>query len=168
MFILIILKCEASLWVGSVSTTSFSHCLQACFKEILQAVQRSAFITALFTMQTILNCSLINNTHNSHLFFGWSIYPALSRSLLRVNWKPSDCQTALFIHLLNFFSFYFMSLGLTSSNFHRVLAVKIDTLVHIIVFLNNDGIITVFINISLLVKILQILPRTCHLTSIFL
>lgn len=61
-----------------------------------------------------------------------------------------------------------MSLGLMSNNFHRVFAVKIDTLVYVIVVLNNDGIITVLINISSLVKILQILPRTCHLTSIFL
>lgn len=60
-----------------------------------------------------------------------------------------------------------MSLGLMSNNFHRILAVKIDTLVHVIAVLNNDGVITVLINISFLVKILQILPRNCHLTSIF-
>lgn len=130
-------------------------------------MQRSAFITGLFNVQTILNCSLINNMYNSHLFLGWSIYPTLSRSLLRVNWKPSDHQTALFIQLLNFFSFYLMSLGLMSNNFHRVLAVKIDTLVHVIIVLNNDGVITVLINSSLLVKVFQILLRTCHLTSVF-
>lgn len=105
--------------------------------------------------------------YNSHLFLGWSIYPTLSRSLLRVNWKPSDHQTALFIQLLNFFSFYLMSLGLMSNNFHRVLAVKIDTLVHVIIVLNNDGVITVLINSSLPVKVLQILLRICHLTSVF-
>lgn len=104
-------------------------------------MQRSAFVTALFAVQTILNCRLINNTYNYHLFLGWSIHPALSRSLLRVNWKPSDHQTALFIQLLNFFSFYLMSLGLMYSNFHRVLAVKVDMLVHIIVVLNKDSIL---------------------------
>jgi len=43
-----------------------------------------------------------------------------------------------------------------SSNFYRVLAV--DTLVRVIVGLSNGGNITTLINMSLLAKLLQILP----------